>query len=76
MTQAPNPAPIRVESFTSLDQFDQCVALEEAVWGYDPADYSDPHTVGVHVSSLRKKIGAKIGDRIVALPGLGYRFDP
>ena len=49
--------------------------LLETVWGYDPADYSDPHTVGVHVSSLRKKIGAKIGDRIIALPGLGYRFD-
>ena len=50
--------------------------LLETVWGYDPADYSDPHTVGVHVSTLRKKIGAKIGARIVALPGLGYRFDP
>jgi DNA-binding response OmpR family regulator len=50
--------------------------LLETVWGYDPADYSDPHTVGVHVSSLRKKIGAKIGERIVSLPSLGYRFDP
>ena len=50
--------------------------LLETVWGYDPADYSDPHTVGVHVSTLRKKIGAKVGARIVALPGLGYRFDP
>ena len=49
--------------------------LLDTVWGYDPADYSDPHTVGVHVSSLRKKIGAKIGERIVALPSLGYRFD-
>jgi two-component system response regulator MtrA len=49
--------------------------LLETVWGYDPADYSDPHTVGVHVSTLRKKIGAKIGAKIVALPGLGYRFD-
>lgn len=49
--------------------------LLEVVWGYDPADYSDPHTVGVHVSTLRKKIGAKLGQRIVALPGLGYRFD-
>lgn len=49
--------------------------LLETVWGYDPADYSDPHTVGVHVSTLRKKVGAKIGARIVALPGLGYRFD-
>jgi DNA-binding response OmpR family regulator len=49
--------------------------LLESVWGYDPADYSDPHTVGVHVSTLRKKIGPKLGERIVALPGLGYRFD-
>ena len=29
-------APIRIETFTSLEQFDQCVVLEEAVWGYDP----------------------------------------
>jgi predicted GNAT superfamily acetyltransferase len=29
---------IRIESFTELEQFDQCVALEEAIWGYDPAD--------------------------------------
>lgn len=49
--------------------------LLETVWGYDPADYSDPHTVGVHVSTLRKKIGAKVGGKIVAVPGLGYRFD-
>lgn len=49
--------------------------LLETVWGYDPADYSDPHTVGVHVSTLRKKIGKAIGERIVSVPGLGYRFD-
>lgn len=49
--------------------------LLETVWGYDPADYSDPHTIGVHVSTLRKKIGAKLAERIVAVPGLGYRFD-
>ena len=49
--------------------------LLETVWGYDPADYSDPHTVGVHVSTLRKKIGAAVSDKIIAVPGLGYRFD-
>jgi DNA-binding response OmpR family regulator len=49
--------------------------LLETVWGYDPADYSDPHTIGVHVSTLRRKIGAKIAERIIAVPGLGYRFD-
>lgn len=50
--------------------------LLETVWGYDPADYSDPHTVGVHVSTLRRKIGSKLGSRIVAVTGLGYRFEP
>lgn len=49
--------------------------LLEKVWGYDPADYSDPHTIGVHVSTLRRKIGPKIAERIVAVPGLGYRFE-
>ncbi|MEQ1920496.1 MAG: response regulator transcription factor [Elusimicrobiota bacterium] len=49
--------------------------LLETVWGYNPEDYSDPHTVGVHVSTLRRKIGAKIAARIVAVTGLGYRFE-
>ncbi len=49
--------------------------LLETVWGYDPADYSDPHTIGVHVSTLRRKIGPKLAARIVAVPSLGYRFD-
>jgi DNA-binding response OmpR family regulator len=48
--------------------------LLETVWGYDPADYNDPHTVQTHLSSLRRKIGP-LGRRIVNLPGLGYRFD-
>ncbi len=38
MNEASQTVPVRIESFTSLEQFDQCVALEEAVWGYDPAD--------------------------------------
>ncbi|MDE1977173.1 MAG: response regulator transcription factor, partial [Elusimicrobia bacterium] len=49
--------------------------LLETVWGYDPADYNDPHTVGVHVSSLRKKLGGALADKIVGVRGLGYRFD-
>lgn len=49
--------------------------LLETVWGYDPAEYSDPHTIGVHVSTLRRKIGPKVAERIVAVPGLGYRFE-
>lgn len=49
--------------------------LLETVWGYDPADYNDPGTVEVHVSHLRKKLGAKLGKRIVNVVGHGYKLD-
>ena len=49
--------------------------LLETVWGYDPADYNDPGTVEVHVYHLRKKLGPKLGKRIVNMHGLGYKFD-
>jgi DNA-binding response OmpR family regulator len=49
--------------------------LLETVWGYDPADYNDPGTVEVHVSHLRKKLGAKLGKRVVNVVGHGYKLD-
>jgi len=49
--------------------------LLETVWGYDPASYNDPHNVGVHVSSLRKKLGPEIGGHITSVTGHGYKFD-
>jgi DNA-binding response OmpR family regulator len=48
--------------------------LLETVWGYDPAVYDDTRTVKVHISSLRAKLGKKLGDQIVNVPGVGYRF--
>lgn len=50
--------------------------LLETVWGYDPADYNDPRTVTVHVSSLRKKVGSPLAGRLVSVPGVGYRLEP
>ncbi len=49
--------------------------LLETIWGYDTAEYNDPHTIETHVSSLRRKLGPRLGRRIVSVPGLGYRFD-
>lgn len=49
--------------------------LYHAVWGYGENSPVDAHTVKVHVSSLRGKLGSDLGRRIVNLPGLGYRFD-
>lgn len=48
--------------------------LLEVVWGYDPSDYSDPHTVETHVSSLRRKLGARLAKKIVTIPTRGYQF--
>lgn len=47
----------------------------ETVWGYDVADYNDPHTVEVHVSSLRKKLGKKLASHILSVTGHGYKFE-
>lgn len=48
--------------------------LLESVWGYNTADYNDPHTVEVHISNLRKKAG-NLSKRIIAVPGHGYKFE-
>lgn len=45
------------------------------VWGYDLAHRNDPHTIEVHVSQLRRKLGAPLAQRIVSVPGFGYRFE-
>ncbi|MBI5246271.1 MAG: response regulator transcription factor [Elusimicrobia bacterium] len=49
--------------------------LLETVWGYDLSVYNDPATVEVHVSHLRRKLGARLAKRIVNLPGYGYKFE-
>lgn len=49
--------------------------LLESVWGYDSAVYRDTHTVEVHMSCLRRKLGLKLSRKIVTVPGVGYRFD-
>ncbi len=45
------------------------------VWGYDLALYNNPHTVEVHFSSLRKKLGPGAADRLVRLSGVGFKFE-
>jgi len=47
----------------------------ETVWDYDLANYNDPHTVEVHISSLRKKLGRKVAAHIVSVTGHGYKFE-
>lgn len=49
--------------------------LLETVWGYDMATYDNPHTVETHISSLRRKLGARLAARILTLTGHGYKFE-
>jgi len=44
------------------------------VWGYDLSVYNDKHTVEVHFSSLRKKLGIA-GKKIKNIAGFGYKLD-
>lgn len=48
--------------------------LLEIVWDYEPATVRDPHTVEVHLSRLKKKLGPVFSKRIVNLVGSGYRL--
>ncbi len=47
--------------------------LLESVWGYNTEDYSNVHTVEVHISNLRKKLGS-FSKNIIAVPGFGYKI--
>lgn len=49
--------------------------LLQNIWGYDLASYNDKHTVEVHISSLRKKLGLEVGKRIKSFVGFGYKFE-
>ncbi len=49
--------------------------LLETVWGYAEAASLTTKVVDVTVGNLRKKLGA-FGEKIVAVKGFGYRFDP
>lgn len=49
--------------------------LLENIWGYNTEDYNDPHTVKTQISTLRKKLGGKYGERIHAVTGHGYKYE-
>ncbi|MCR4820308.1 MAG: response regulator transcription factor [Elusimicrobiales bacterium] len=48
--------------------------LLESIWGYNTEDYSNYHTVEVHISNLRKKLGS-MAKSIVAVQGHGYTIE-
>jgi len=48
--------------------------LLETVWGHELEDYNDPHTVQVHLSRLKKKLG-EFAVRIKTVVGSGYTIE-
>jgi predicted GNAT superfamily acetyltransferase len=52
---SPQRPAVHIKFFSELEQFDQCVALEEAVWGYDPGDI-----IPRRVFLLASRIGGQV----------------
>jgi DNA-binding response OmpR family regulator len=54
--------------------FSRAYLLDE-IWGYEAAAYD--RTVDTHIYRLRQKLGAegKIAQRIIAVQGIGYKFE-
>jgi len=48
--------------------------LLERVWGYDRSVEIETRTVDLHISQLRRKLGAE-GKRLLTIKGAGYRFE-
>ena len=51
------------------------IFLLETVWGYDTENYNDPHTVEVHISQLRRKLGPAAAAKLVTVTGYGYKLE-
>jgi predicted GNAT superfamily acetyltransferase len=65
---------IRIEALTGFDQFDQCVALQDAVWGYDLSGMMTQKVFLLASQIGGQVIGAFEGDTLVgyamSLPGV------
>jgi predicted GNAT superfamily acetyltransferase len=53
--RASHDSHVHIRSFATLEQFGQCLALEEAIWGYDPADM-----IPRRVFLLASRIGGQV----------------
>ena len=67
------PRPIRIAALTELTEFEQCVELQLAVWGYSDGDVIPKRVFTVAQRIGGQVIGAFDGDALVgfamALPG-------
>jgi predicted GNAT superfamily acetyltransferase len=66
-------AAIEIRPLTALEDFDRCVGIEEAVWGYDPTDII-PRRVFLLASRIGGQVlgafdGAEMAGFAMALPG-------
>jgi two-component system alkaline phosphatase synthesis response regulator PhoP len=48
--------------------------LLETVWGYESETYNNPHTLQVHISRLKKKLGEPFLSKLENVVGSGYRI--
>ncbi len=55
MSTTQHPSPIRIETLTSLADFDRCAALQDEVWSYEPSD-----RMSQKVYLLASRIGGQV----------------
>jgi predicted GNAT superfamily acetyltransferase len=65
---------VRIEALTELEQFDRCVALQDAVWGYDPSGRMTQKVFLLAATIGGQVLGAFEGEVLVgyamSLPGV------
>jgi predicted GNAT superfamily acetyltransferase len=71
----PNPAEVRIAPLTALADFERCVELQIAVWGYSESDLIPKRVFIVAESIGGQVIGALVGEDLVgfAMSLPGYR---
>ncbi len=75
MTRENSPAlPFEIRSLTEFAEFDECVALQDTVWGYEPADRMTQKVFLLAARIGGQVLGAYAGDKLagyaMSLPGV------
>lgn len=68
---APQHPPVHIRSLTELEEFSQCVALEQAIWGYDPADII-PRRVFLLASRIGGQVLGAFDSNLPSAPPIGF----
>ena len=50
-------------------------SLLQQVWHHNPDKLGDAHTIEIHLSRLKRKLGKKFSEGLITISGVGYRLE-